>query len=107
MHPNPAPLLSITATTAVTATAKTSKNNSDKIAVITSSLAQHEKDTGHHINWVDFRVVWGDNHPYRLLIEESPLVQAHQPELNRTIHSVPLLIYSAGLPRDLLPDPKG
>ena len=73
--------------------------------IITSSLAQHTKDTGHKIDWANFHVVWGDNHPYRLLIKESLLIQAYKPELNRTTHSVPLLVYSAGLPRNLLPDP--
>ena len=97
-----------TTTTKPTATAIAPQNSNDKkVPIITSSLAQHEKDTDHHINWADFQVVWGDNHPYRLLIKESLLIQAYKPELNRTTHSVPLLIYSAGLPRDLLPDPNG
>ena len=104
-----ATVAAITATTIAATAAKTSKNNSDKKknVIITSSLAQHEKETGHHINWADFQVVWGDNHPYRLLIKESLLIQAYKPELNRTTHSVPLLIYPAGLPRNLLPDPNG
>ena len=98
----------LTTTTKTTATATAPQNSKDKeVPIITSSLAQHEKDTGHHINWADFQVVWGDSHPYRLLIKESLLIQAYKPELNRTTHSVPLLIYSAGLPRDLLPDPNG
>ena len=72
-----------------------------------SSLAQHAKDTGHHSHWTGFRVVWRDDNPYRLLIKESLLIQAFKPELNRTTHSVPLIVYPDGLPRDMLPDPNG
>jgi hypothetical protein len=36
----------------------TAKNHSDKKTVnITASLAQHEKDTGCHVNWPNFQVV--------------------------------------------------
>ena len=63
-------------TSSVVTRAQAFKNSNYKKNVITaSSLAQHEKDTGHHINWADFQVVWGDNHPYRLLIKESLLIQ--------------------------------
>ena len=80
-------------------------NDKDKVSSVFSSLSQHEKDTGHHINWPEFRVVWSDSNPHRLLIKESLLIQAYKPELNRTTHSVPLIVFSDGIPRDQLPDP--
>ena len=90
------------------ATKTTASSNDERDVVISNSaLLQHEKQTGHRINWTDFRVVWQDNHPYRLLIKESLLIQAFEPELNRTTHSVPLLVFPNGLPRNLLPDPNG
>jgi hypothetical protein len=63
-------------------------NTNDKKAVC-SALSKHEKDTGHRINWKDFRVVWRDEDPYRLLIKESLVIQAYKPALNRTTHSIP------------------
>ena len=57
------------------------------------------------MNWNNFRVVSQDNHPYRLRIKESLLFQAFEPELNKTTHSVPLVVFPDGLPRVLLPNP--
>ena len=71
----------------------------------TSAVKQHEVETGHRMNWSNFRVVTEDNHPYRLLIKESLLIKAFEPELNRTTHSVPLVIFPDGLPKFLLPKP--
>ena len=36
--------------------------------------------------------MWRDNNSYRLLIEESLVIRAHEPQLNRTTHSMPLLV---------------
>ncbi|CAF1663857.1 unnamed protein product [Adineta ricciae] len=85
----------------------TNDKKREKETEIVSSLAQHTKDTGHHIDWTGFRVAWRDDNPYRLLIKESLLIQAFKPELNRTTHSVPLIVFPDGLPRDMLPDPNG
>ena len=44
----------------------------------------------------------------RLVDEDTCLsftTNTYKPELNRTTHSVPLLVYAAGLPRNLLTDP--
>jgi hypothetical protein len=82
-------------------------NNEEKKNVVLSSLLQHAKDTNHRIDWSNFRVVWQDNNSYKLLIKESLLIQAFQPELNRTTHSVPLIVYPDGLPRNMLPDANG
>ena len=72
-----------------------------------SSIAEHEETTGHHMDWRNFRIVWRDNNVYRLLIKESLIIKAHEPRLNRTTHSVPLLVFPEGLKRHLVPDPNG
>ena len=56
---------------------------------------------------VSVRILWRDNISYRLLIKESLVIRAHEPVLNRTTHSVPLLVFPEGLERDLVPDPNG
>ncbi len=70
-----------------------------------SAVKQHEEETGHRIDWKNFHVVTQDNHPYRLLIKESLLIKAYEPELNRTTHSVPLIVFPDGLPKTFLPRP--
>ena len=92
------------ATKTTTTTTTTPLLNHDR-GIVLSSIKQHEKETGHHMDWNNFRVVWQDNHPYRLLIKESLLIQAFEPELNKTTHSVPLVVFPDGLPRVLLPNP--
>ena len=82
-----------------------SDKDKKKDKVILSALCKHEKDTGHHINWKDFRVVWRDENSCRLLVKESLVIQAYKPELNRTTHSVPLIVFPDGLTTDMLPDP--
>ena len=85
----------------------TSRTKNENTTVVLSSLAEHEKITGHHIDWQNVRVVWRDNIGYRLLIKESLVIRAHEPQLNRTTHSVPLLVFPEGLERSLVPDPNG
>jgi hypothetical protein len=72
-----------------------------------ASFAEHEETTGHHMDWKNFRIVWRDNNVYRLLIKESLIIGAHEARLNRTTHSVPLLVFPEGLERHLVPDPNG
>ena len=72
-----------------------------------SSIAEHEESTGHHMDSKNFRVVWRDSNVYCLLIKESLIIKAHEPRLNRTTHSVPLLVFPEGLERHLVPDPNG
>ena len=67
----------------------------------------NEESTGHQMDWKNFRVVWRDSNVYRLLIKESLVIRAHEPRLNRTTHSVPLLVFPEGLERHLVPDPNG
>ena len=85
----------------------TERTKNDRTDVVLSSLAKHEKNTGHRIDWENFRVLWRDNNSYRLLVKESLVIRAHEPQLNRTTHSVPLLIFPEDLERDLVPDPSG
>jgi hypothetical protein len=65
----------------------------DQKKVVLSALQTHGNDTRHRINWKDFRVVWRDENPYRLLIKESLLIHAYKPQLNRTTHSIPLVCF--------------
>lgn len=74
---------------------------------VLSALAEHRNSTGHQIDWSEVRILWRDSVAYRLLIKESLIIRAHEPILNRTTHSVPLLIFPEGLERDLVPDPNG
>ena len=87
--------------------ATTNRTKNENTNVVLSSLAEHEKNTNHHIDWRNTRVLWRDNNPYRLLIKESLVIRAHEPQLNRTTHSVPLLVFPEGLERSLIPDPNG
>ncbi|CAF1450959.1 unnamed protein product [Rotaria sordida] len=72
------------------ATTITDDNNNDN-QIAKSSITQHEKETGHHMDWSNF--------------QESLLIKAYEPEPNKTTHSVPLLLFPDGLPRVLLPNP--
>ena len=63
-----------------------------------SALAQHEQNEGHHIDWSNVRILWRDNISHRLLVRESLVIRAHEPRLNRTTHSIPLMVS---------PDPHG
>ena len=72
-----------------------------------SSIAEHVQRTNHKMDWENFRILWRDNNTQRLMIKESLVIRAHEPRLNRTTHSVPLLIFPEGLERHLVPDPNG
>ncbi|CAF3989818.1 unnamed protein product, partial [Rotaria sordida] len=74
----------------ITSTTITNDNNSDN-QIAKSSITQHEKETGHHMDWNNF--------------QESLLIKAYEPERNKTTHSIPLLVFPDGLPRVLLPNP--
>jgi hypothetical protein len=86
---------------------KDGSNEERKHQRLSLRLAEHEKNTSYHIDWLNTRVLWRDNNPYRLLIKESLVIRAHEPQLNRTTHSVPLLVFPEGLERSLIPDPNG
>ena len=70
----------------------------DKSVNITkSALKQHETNNKHEINWTDWNIISRDIKHYRLLVRESLAITQHQPNLNKTVSSVPLIIYPEGL----------
>ncbi|CAF1614136.1 unnamed protein product [Rotaria magnacalcarata] len=93
----------ITTTTTTTTATTTTAINLDQEQ--TSSIKKHIIETAHNMDWRNFNVVCQENHDYRLLVKESLLIQGHQPELNKTTHSIPLIIFSDGLSKTYLPDP--
>jgi hypothetical protein len=72
-----------------------------------TSVSRHAQQTGHQMDWKGFNVVCKDNHYYKLLVKESLVIKAYDTQLNKTTHSVPLVIFPEGLPKHLLPDPNG
>jgi hypothetical protein len=73
------------------------KNSNDK-KIIQSALFKHANEHQHQINWDETKVIDKDSAPYRLLIRESLAIKQTQPILNRTVNSVPLLVFPEGLP---------
>lgn len=65
-----------------------------------SALLKHATELQHNINWLHVKILDKDNHPYRLLIRESLAIQRLEPPLNRTVNSIPLLVYPEGLARN-------
>ena len=78
------------------------KDETDK-----SALAQHAQNEEHTIDWPKVRTLWQNNIPRRLLVKESLVIRAYEPHLNRTTHSVPLLVFPKGVERKFVPDPNG
>jgi len=64
---------------------------------INSALYKHIIETNHTINWTDFKVITKDTKHYRLLVRESLAITHQQPSLNRTVCSVPLIVYPEGI----------
>ncbi|CAF2999044.1 unnamed protein product [Rotaria sp. Silwood2] len=87
------------------ALSQTINNPVKKTTDINSALADHQRETRHSIDWENYKILWRDNLPHRLLLKESLVIKAHQPALNRTTHSVPLLIFPEGVPPDIVPYP--
>ncbi|CAF1470859.1 unnamed protein product, partial [Didymodactylos carnosus] len=79
----------------------------DKDTKEKSTLARHESETGHMVDWMNFKILWNDKNPYRLHIKESLVIKAYEPSLNLTTHSIPMIVYPESLPRNLVPDPNG
>jgi hypothetical protein len=65
--------------------------------IIKSALKQHEFNHNHKINWTDWNIISKDTKYYQLLVRESLAISHHQPILNKTVCSVPLIIYPEGL----------
>jgi hypothetical protein len=91
-----------------TAQKKKKKEEKTSTSVIPHSLSspfQHQQQNNHHMNWEGFNVVWRDNNAQKLLLKESLVIKAYKTELNKTTHSVPLIIFPEGLPPELIPNP--
>ncbi|CAF1027478.1 unnamed protein product [Didymodactylos carnosus] len=50
----------------------------EKDTIKKSALAKHESETGHKIDWMNFKILWSDKNPYRLLIKESLVIKAYE-----------------------------
>jgi hypothetical protein len=79
------------------------ESNEDKDKFKNSAIEKHRKETNHKINWENAQLIWTDSNPHKLLIKESLIIKAFEPELNRTTHSVPLYIYPNGICKQFLP----
>ncbi|CAF1345862.1 unnamed protein product [Adineta ricciae] len=64
---------------------------------IQSAVKQHELSNNHHIDWTNFNILAKDNKNYQLLVKESLLINNLKPSLNRTMSSVPLIVFPEGL----------
>jgi len=64
---------------------------------IKSAVYDHETQFNHTINWKNWKILARDSHTYRLLIKESLAIQQQQPELNKTVSSIPLIVFPDGL----------
>ena len=64
---------------------------------IDSAIYDHQQQTGHLIDWNNSKILRKDNQHYRLSIRETLAIQHHQPSLNKTVQSVPLVIFPTGL----------
>jgi hypothetical protein len=60
---------------------------------IKSTIHDHVVETGHVIDWDNWKLLSKDRRYYQLLVRESIHISKHQPSLNKTICSVPLVIY--------------
>ena len=61
-----------------------------------SAIFDHQHATNHNIDWNNWKILRKDRHYYRLLIRETLAIQRHQPSLNRTVQSCPLVVFPMG-----------
>ncbi|CAF1335161.1 unnamed protein product [Didymodactylos carnosus] len=64
---------------------------------VKSALQKHVEDTSHSIDWQNWRIMDRDKVEYRLLVKESLLIASFNPDLNRTVRSVPFIVFPDGL----------
>ncbi|CAF1659013.1 unnamed protein product [Adineta ricciae] len=62
-----------------------------------SAIYEHQQQTNHSIDWSNWKIIDKDPHGFKLKIRESLAIQQHQPTLNRTMSSTPLIIFPEGL----------
>ncbi|CAF1943380.1 unnamed protein product [Rotaria magnacalcarata] len=70
----------------------------EKTNINHSALMKHAHEYQHQINWKETKILDKDTKPYRLLVRESLLIKQFQPILNRTVNSVPLIVFPEGIP---------
>ena len=61
-----------------------------------SALWEHHETTGHCIDWINWKIISKDQRRFRLLIRESIAIMKYEPDLNRMVQSVPLVIFPNG-----------
>lgn len=62
-----------------------------------SAILNHQTSLHHTIDWEGWTIIAKEAHPYRLLVRESLAIAEQKPELNKTVNSVPLIIYPDGM----------
>jgi hypothetical protein len=62
-----------------------------------SALYKHQINNNHKIDWNNWKIVTKDGKKYQLLVRESLHILHQQPTLNRTVSSIPLIVYPDGL----------
>ncbi|CAF1618816.1 unnamed protein product [Didymodactylos carnosus] len=68
-----------------------------EVTTTNSALRKHELETKHTIDWLSLKILAKDNAKYRLLVRESLAILDKQPLLNRTVSSVPLVVFPDGV----------
>ena len=71
------------------------------INIKNSALNPHAIEHQHKINWEEWKIITKDPNWYRVHVRESLHILDKQPELNKTVSSVPLIIYPEGLGRKI------
>jgi hypothetical protein len=80
-------------------------NINQKTSTIKSSIAEHQKQTGHHMDWEGFKIVYHETHKQKLLLKESLVIKAYNTSLNKTTHSFPLILFPEGIQPNNIPNP--
>jgi hypothetical protein len=80
-------------------------NTDQQKSTIKSSLAEHQKQTGHQMDWEGFKIVYHGTHKQKLLLKESLVIKAYNTSLNKTTHSVPLILFPEGIRPNNIPNP--
>jgi len=75
------------------------EDNSDSVIKDSqSAIMKHASNSNHKIDWNNWNIITKDKkQQYRLLIKESLAIFKYQPLFNKTVCSVPLIIYLEGL----------
>ncbi|CAF1550989.1 unnamed protein product [Adineta ricciae] len=78
----------------------TNPNTNNQYNITTNSktsIGDHVNQTGHKMDWEGFTILSHEKHQYKLQIKEFLAIKAHDPVLNRTRHSVPLILFPGGI----------